>query len=194
MEKDFEKPYNIYKDADNAPPTMMQNQHINHIRNDLPNENEILNQQNNHNFNHHFNNNQNFNYHSHNYNNNNYNNMNGYNQNTMPIHHDYDTVYRPQVIIINQQQDTINGYPRLSLCAALWVLFVNMFLPGFGTMLLGCLAGASNGGGWVCTGIMQLILFPLLLIGWFWGLYTGIMCVKYSKNGDVIRNQIDDIL
>lgn len=83
----------------------------------------------------------------------------------------------PTVVVVHQEGT--DGYPRLQSSLAVIVLIINIFFPGIGTILMGC-AGNVNSGGWICVGICQLIL-TLFIVGWIWGIVTGLMCIKYSK-------------
>ncbi len=63
------------------------------------------------------------------------------------------------------------------------VLFIlNIFLPGFGTMLNACLGPKFS-----CTqlglGFVQGIL-TFFLIGWLWSIYWGYLIYKKAKTGD----------
>jgi hypothetical protein len=81
----------------------------------------------------------------------------------------------PTVIVINPSGG--DGYPRLDKTMALVVLILNIFLPGVGTIIMGCVG--NNAGGWICIGICQALL-AFLIIGWIWSIITGLMCLKYS--------------
>lgn len=74
-------------------------------------------------------------------------------------------------------------YPTLTPCAATIVLIINIFFPGVGTMIMGCMSGdaACN---WICLGFAQLVLAPFI-IGWIWAIVTGCLAISNSKpNGD----------
>ena len=62
------------------------------------------------------------------------------------------------------------------------VLLLNIFFSGIGTIVAGVLVGGTfqiiNN---IIVGFLQLILFPYLLLGWFWSLYTGYLIYKKSK-------------
>jgi hypothetical protein len=70
------------------------------------------------------------------------------------------------------------GYPSVSNCTALIILIINIFLPGVGTMIMGCYSESC--GKWACIGIVQILL-AALIVGWIWAIYTGIQCQKFSK-------------
>jgi hypothetical protein len=84
-------------------------------------------------------------------------------------------------IIINQNTNSAD-YPELPVGLALAVLVLNIFLPGIGTMVMGCNSGAYAGS-WVCIGICQMFL-SLLFIGWVWGIITGIICLSRARNNN----------
>jgi hypothetical protein len=78
-------------------------------------------------------------------------------------------------VIIENSND---GYPCVDKVMAVIILLLNIFLPGFGTIVMGCVG--NNAGGWICIGICQLFL-AFLIIGWIWSIITGLMCLKYSR-------------
>ena len=82
----------------------------------------------------------------------------------------------PQFVLIQDQSD---GYPRLDKTTALVVLILNIFFPGIGTMIMGCIG--NNAGGFICIGICQLLL-TVFLIGWIWAIITGINALKYARD------------
>ncbi len=82
----------------------------------------------------------------------------------------------PQFVLIQDQTD---GYPRLDKTTALVILILNIFFPGIGTMIMGCIG--NNAGGFICIGICQLLL-TFLLIGWIWSIITGVNALKYARD------------
>jgi hypothetical protein len=87
-----------------------------------------------------------------------------------PINHN------PPMIILYQSNF---GYPQLGTCCAIIILLLNIFLPGIGTIIMGCMSRYPCT--WFCTGICQIILIPFFLIGWIWSIITGINCLSHSR-------------
>jgi hypothetical protein len=93
-------------------------------------------------------------------------------------------VYQPSsqpVIVFNEVNvveltDTV--YPSVSVGLAIAILFINMFFPGIGTMIIGCFSQAP--GYFICIGFLQSIL-AIILIGWIWALVTSVTVLMYCK-------------
>ena len=92
-------------------------------------------------------------------------------------HHTTNTIIvqqqQPNVIIIER-----SPFPSVNKCLAIIILILNIIFPGVGTIVMGC--SSQNCSEWLCTGILQIILFPLL-IGWIWAICTGIKCLNHSR-------------
>ena len=73
-----------------------------------------------------------------------------------------------------------NEIPILDPGTALVVLILNIFFPGIGTMITGCVGRNANVGAWFCLGFLQLILL-FCLIGWIWSIITGIQVLTRSN-------------
>ncbi len=97
------------------------------------------------------------------------------NNNVIVVNNNAPAQTTPAVIVVTSDD---SGYPRLDKVMALIILIVNIFAPGIGTIIMGCVG--NNAGGWICIGICQLLL-AIFLIGWIWSIITGLMCLKYSK-------------
>lgn len=71
-----------------------------------------------------------------------------------------------------------NQLPVLNPALAVILLIVNIFLPGVGTMILGCLNGGCN---WthIIVGLLQFITAGII-IGWIWSIWWGILLVQRS--------------
>eukprot|EP00347_Sterkiella_histriomuscorum_P017463 403349270 len=66
---------------------------------------------------------------------------------------------------------------------ATFCLVLNIFLPGFGTMLNACMGVHVAQG--LLYGLLQILLAPLL-IGWVWSIVYGIKIVQLSgKQGEM---------
>ncbi|KAI0558406.1 SPEC3/Stum [Gracilaria domingensis] len=60
------------------------------------------------------------------------------------------------------------------------VLIINVFAPGVGTIIAGCLG--THGGTAICIGLLQLLLFPVI-IGWIWALIWSLALRREAKHG-----------
>lgn len=80
------------------------------------------------------------------------------------------------VVVVEKEYDDV---PKLNTCVALFILILNIFLPGFGTMFLACISG-NDCCGWWCKGVLQFILFPII-IGWVWSIMTGCKVMGKSR-------------
>jgi len=69
---------------------------------------------------------------------------------------------------------------RTTPSIAYFCLCLNIFLPGFGTMLNSCAGGAGFSGLGFIYGLLQL-LFAVTLIGWIWSIFYGFEIVRKSK-------------
>lgn len=76
----------------------------------------------------------------------------------------------------NKKQDLI--VPQLSVCLARVVFFLNLFIPGLGTIIMGCYSGA-NCAYWICVGLLQAML-AIMLVGWIWAIVTGCQAMSNS--------------
>ena len=54
------------------------------------------------------------------------------------------------------------------------VVALNIFLPGIGTMLAGCLARGDPAINNIIVGLLQIVLTPFFLVGWFWSLILAL--------------------
>lgn len=69
------------------------------------------------------------------------------------------------------------------------IIIVNLFFPGVGTIIAGCLG--THGGAAICVGILQLFLFPVL-IGWVWALCWGLELRKKAIHKDGNTREVDE--
>ena len=60
------------------------------------------------------------------------------------------------------------------------VLVLNILLPGIGTMIAGCLAGGDSAINNIIVGLLQIVLTPFFLVGWFWSLILGLQIYSLS--------------
>ena len=67
--------------------------------------------------------------------------------------------------------------PRQGLC----VFILNILFTGFGTMLSGFLAGGDMLINNLLVGLLQVVLYPFFLVGWFWSIYLGYCIYDKSK-------------
>jgi len=167
-------------------PNQYQNQNQNQNQNQYQNQNQ--NQQN-------FNNNQNNNMQ---YQQNNtyqppnpvYNQPGVYGHHQQQTHTTVTTVHgipqppqRTNLVLINQGLEPNvcgNSIPILDPGTAMVILILNIFFPGIGTMVCGCVGRNANPCGWFMIGFLQIILI-FCLIGWIWSIITGIQVMHRSN-------------
>lgn len=91
------------------------------------------------------------------------------------------------VIVVQVNQDSICGHPipRVDPCTALIILLLNIFFPGWGTVVLGCVGYNANCCKFLLLGILQFLLVPVILIGWIWAIITGIAVLRVSGTQSV---------
>ena len=78
-------------------------------------------------------------------------------------------------------EEWILTIPSVGACSAAFVLILNVFFPGVGTLLLACLGPSISCGSQTCVGMLQIILSPFL-IGWIWAVYWSfLVCAKVGK-------------
>ncbi|CAN8066343.1 unnamed protein product [Agarophyton chilense] len=81
------------------------------------------------------------------------------------------------------------GLPhRISSGEATIVIIVNLFAPGVGTIVAGCIG--THGGTAICVGLLQLLLFPVL-IGWIWALIWGLALHKQAAHDKHGTREVD---
>ncbi len=92
---------------------------------------------------------------------------------------------QPQIIVIKEvhkvESKERSLYPKLDNCTAILILILNIFFPGIGTMIIGCVAGHDQAT-WICIGLAQMLLACIFFIGWIWAIVTGVVIVLKSKN------------
>ena len=86
------------------------------------------------------------------------------------------------LFIIMSCQDLISTIPSVSGCCAIFILILNIFLPGVGTLVLACIGPSIWCGNQILAGIFQILLAPLI-IGWIWSIYWGILVL--GKSGEL---------
>jgi len=86
----------------------------------------------------------------------------------------------------NTNSKLFGNMPRLTNgCFSVLILIINIFLPGVGTMILGCclpndMANKNEACyGLICMGALQLVL-SIIIIGWIWSILFGIVLVQIS--------------
>jgi hypothetical protein len=82
----------------------------------------------------------------------------------------------PQYVLVSE---LTHGYPRLTKANAVVILLLNIFFPGLGSVIMGCISPGAEG--FICIGILQFFLVPLFLIGWVWSIITGLNALKYAR-------------
>lgn len=71
-----------------------------------------------------------------------------------------------------------NRIPILDSGTALVILIINIFFPGIGTMITGCIGNVDNCAGWFCIGVLQIALIFAFGIGWIWSIIVGVQIVS----------------
>ena len=69
-------------------------------------------------------------------------------------------------------------YPNLDVGTAVFILIMNIFFPGLGTMIMGCFS--VNCCTWNCIGLCQMFL-SIIIVGWIWAIITGVMALDYAQ-------------
>ena len=86
--------------------------------------------------------------------------------------------------------------PLKSLAHARLVFVLNLFVPGFGTILSGCLAAERNENT-VLTGfflgLMQMCTSWMLLAGWIWAVVLSVQIIDETKKDLKERNETTEI-
>lgn len=67
--------------------------------------------------------------------------------------------------------------PYQGLCC----FILNILFSGIGTMLAGFLSGGDNIINNLLVGLLQIVLVPFFLVGWFWSIYLGYCIYDKSK-------------
>jgi hypothetical protein len=70
--------------------------------------------------------------------------------------------------------------PCLSKTWAIIILIINIFLPGWGTIVLGCLS-EHHSSYFILIGFLQFLLAGLI-IGWIWAIITGVKVLNKSAS------------
>ena len=98
------------------------------------------------------------------------------------IHHYYVERRDPQPEVIIVERPVVifeDPYPVLSIPMAWLILIVNIFFPGVGTIVVGCM-GVENPGYFFCWGIFQL-LTAFFLLGWILAIQTSIALILKAE-------------
>ncbi len=59
------------------------------------------------------------------------------------------------------------------------LLIVNIFLPGVGSMISGCIIGQNVGKSYILEGVFQLLTAPCI-IGWIWSIFSSLDMIKMA--------------
>ena len=110
-------------------------------------------------------------------------------KNNLPVKINYNQRGIQDKQIETENKGTVFVIPsNVNTCFSIFVLIVNIFIPGLGTIFLGCFMpipgideeeAAGLGCLFVCLGISQFFL-TICIIGWVWSIATGILLVQAS--------------
>jgi len=78
--------------------------------------------------------------------------------------------------------------PTTTKAVAIFILLVNIFFPGLGTIIMSCLTkefSAIN----IVIGLLQGFL-SICIIGWVWSVIWGLICVQQSYEDNKEEQQI----
>jgi hypothetical protein len=91
---------------------------------------------------------------------------------------------QPQYVVVQAHDPRVAlnavSFPSFHVGVAITILILNIFFPGIGTMVLGCLV-PKNGCMWVCIGFAQFFL-AMFIIGWVWAIIVGVQAVITSHS------------
>jgi hypothetical protein len=92
----------------------------------------------------------------------------------------------------NEKIRTVGGrvIPKLNPSLAIGLLIINIFFPGLGTMIVGCVSHQSDVCcGWVCVGLLQMI-FASCIFGWVWAVISACAIVSVANDPDYSDNVV----
>ena len=98
---------------------------------------------------------------------------------TVPVVSDQNAVHNKAVHMHHSEEDKI---PIVSKTLAVIILFMNIFLPGWGTVLLGFIS-EHHTTYFVLIGLLQFILTSII-VGWIWAIITAakVWSKAFSQN------------
>ena len=83
----------------------------------------------------------------------------------------------------NQVWDYVSDVPKVSMVVAYVVAFINLILPGFGTLIAAFAATSQTAVSKTQLAIGGLQFFTsFVLIGWAWSIYWGYLIVKKAMD------------
>ena len=88
--------------------------------------------------------------------------------------------------------EVLTDVPKLNGIWPYLCLILNIFIPGIGTMIAGCLGDPNS---WsktqIVVGLFQMLL-AVYIIGWIWAIYWGYLLVTRSrKDNTEIKDFLD---
>ena len=92
----------------------------------------------------------------------------------------------------NDKIRTVGGrvIPKLEPIMAIGLLILNIFFPGLGTMIVGCVSPQKEVCcGWFCIGFLQMI-FASCIFGWVWAIISACAIVSVANDPDYSDNVI----
>jgi hypothetical protein len=101
-------------------------------------------------------------------------------QNVQQVHHVQiqPEVVEREVIVVQRPMFFSEPFPQLTKTVAWILLFVNIFLPGIGTMIVGCL-DVKNPTYFILWGLFQFVT-AYFIIGWILAIQTSIFLIIYA--------------
>lgn len=89
-----------------------------------------------------------------------------------------------EVVVVERQVPVYFGYedpyPVTSKSTAIIILLVNIFLPGIGTMIIGCLDGVKHPWFFILNGLFQLIT-AWFIIGWIMAIWSSALLLMKAE-------------
>ena len=106
--------------------------------------------------------------------------------------HNNPDFFKTSTMQDNDKIRTVGGrvIPKLSPTLAIGLLILNIFFPGLGTMIVGCVSKQKDVCcGWFCIGFLQMI-FASCIFGWVWAIISACAIVSVANDPEYSDNVI----